>query len=103
MTNLPSTAITADELSQELRALNSRTITLLMPVGALTRRLAITSIVLHGSSVELNTAHGEVLTFSSTDRAEIRRSIDVNGNQKFTRYELTFPLGEYFALIVADK
>ncbi len=99
MTDKEPPEITPDAFSEELHALESGNITLIMPVGALTRRLAITSIKFHGTSVELSTASGEVLTFPASQAAEIRRSHDVQGGRSFVRYEVTFPLGDYFALI----
>jgi hypothetical protein len=47
----------------------------------------------------LNTAWGEVLTFTVTDNAEIKRIEDHQEGRNVTRYEVTFPLGDYFALI----
>jgi len=101
MSKAPSIVITADELSRELRTISSSEIVLLMPVGPLTRKVPIASIDFHAATVELRATFGETLSFPATDNAEIRRSLDVTNDRKFTRYELTFPLGEYFALIVA--
>src|SRR5690348_11740088 len=100
MTNKASTIITADEFCEELRRQSSPTLMLLMPVGALTRRLPIHALEVHASNVELRASQDEVLSFSTANLVEIRRSIDIEGNREFTRYELTFPSGHYLALIV---
>ena len=50
--------------------------------------------------IELNTASGEVLTFTVSDHAEIKRTREVHGERHVTRYDVTFPLGDYFALII---
>ena len=88
MTDKLST-ITAEAFLQELRSFEPGSITLLMPVGALTRRLPITGMEFHDATVHLHTSHGEVPR-------------DVDGDRNFTRYEFTFPLGHYFALIVGS-
>ncbi len=99
MTESQSATITAAELWQELQSLKSEQLRLVMPVGALVRSVPITSIQGHHPVVELKTASGEVLTFTASDTAEIKRVREVQGARNITRYEVTFPLGDYFALI----
>jgi hypothetical protein len=99
MTESQSTTITATELWQELQSVNLQHLRLVMPVGALIRSVPIASIQGHHPVVELKTASGEVLTFTASDNAEIKRIREVQGERNVTRYELTFPLGDYFALI----
>ena len=55
MTDKQPPEITTDDFVNELQAVNSGNMTLLSPMGALTRRLPITSIKIHGVSVELVT------------------------------------------------
>jgi hypothetical protein len=95
MTEAQTNTITATEFWQELQSLDFRHVRLVMPVGALVRSVSIVSIQGHHPVVELNTAFGEVLTFTVSDSAEIKRIRD----REITRYEVTFPLGDYFALI----
>jgi hypothetical protein len=70
-----------------------------MPVGALVRSVPIVSIQGHHPVVEMSTASGEILTFTVTDTSEIERIRDLQAERNVTRYEVTFPLGNYFALI----
>jgi len=93
------TTIKATQFWQELQSPGLRQIRLVMPVGALIRSVPIVSIQGHHPVVELNTASGEVLTFTVTDTAEIKRIEDYQEGRNVTRYEVTFPLGDYFALI----
>jgi hypothetical protein len=95
MTEAQTTTITATEFWQELRSLDFQHVRLVMPMGALVRSVPIVSIQGHHPVVELNTAFGEVLTFTVSDSAEIKRIQD----HRTTRYEVTLPLGDYFALI----
>jgi hypothetical protein len=99
MTEPQSTIITAAEFWQELQSLDTQHLRLVMPVGALVRSVPITSTQGHHPVVELNTAYGEVLTFTVSDNAEIQRTRNVQGERHTTRYDVTFPLGDYFALI----
>ena len=99
MTGAQSTTITAAEFWQELQSLDSQHVRLVMPVGALVRSVPIVSIQGHHPVVELNTAYGEVITFTVSDTAEIQRIRDLRGERNVTRYEVTFPLGDYFGLI----
>jgi hypothetical protein len=99
MTEPQSTIITAAEFWQELQALDAQHLRLVMPMGALVRSVPIISTERHHPVVELNTAHGEVLTFTVSDNAEIQRVRSVQGERNTTRYDVTFPLGDYFALI----
>ena len=99
MTEPQSVTITAAELWHELQSMNLHHLKLVMPVGALIRSVPIVSVQGHRPSIELHTASGEVLTFAATDTAEIKRVSEVQGERKILRYELTFPLGNYFALI----
>jgi hypothetical protein len=99
MTDTQPVTITAAEFWQELQALELPHVRLVMPVGALVRSVPIVSIQGHHPVVELNTASGEVLTFTVSDTAEIKRFRNLQGNRNITRYEVTFPLGDYFAVI----
>ena len=99
MTEPHSTVITAAEFWQELQALDAQHLRLVMPMGALVRSVPIISTQRHPPVVELNTAYGEVLTFTVSDNAEIQRVRSVQGERHTTRYDVTFPLGDYFALI----
>ena len=99
MTEARSTTITAAEFWQELQSLDPQHLRLVMPVGALVRSVPIISIQGHHPVVELNTAHGEVLTFTASENADIQRVRDLQGDRNTTRYDVTFPLGDYFALI----
>jgi hypothetical protein len=99
MTEAQPTTITAAEFWQELQSLDFQHVRLVMPIGALVRSVSIVSIQGHHPVVELNTAFGEVLTFTVTDSAEIKREIKHTRDHQITRYEVTFPLGDYFALI----
>ena len=100
MTEAQSTTITAVELWEELQSQKLEQVRLVMPLGALVRSVPILSI--HGQHpvIELNTASGEVLTFTVSDHAEIKRTREVHGERHVTRYDVTFPLGDYFALII---
>jgi len=100
MTEPQSTTITAAEFWQEIQALDSQHLKLIMPVGALVRSVPIISIRGHHPVVELNTAYGEVLTFTVSENAEIQRVRDSREERNSTRYDVTFPLGDYFALII---
>jgi hypothetical protein len=71
-----------------------------MPLGALVRSVPIVSIHGQHSVIELNAPSGEVLTFTVSDNAEIKRTHEVHGDRQITRYDVTFPLGDYFALII---
>jgi hypothetical protein len=93
------TTISATQFWQELQSSALQQIRLVMPVGALIRSVPIVSIRGHHPVVELHTASGEVLTFTVTDTAEIKRIEDHQEGRTITRYEVTFPLGDYFALI----
>ena len=95
--------ITATEFWQELQSLDLRHVRLVMPLGALVRSVPIVSIQGHHPVVEMNTASGEMLTFTVSDNAEIKRSRDRRGERTVTRYEVTFPLGDYFALISESR
>src|ERR1700674_5382736 len=99
MTEAQSTIITASEFWQELQSLDSQQLRLVMPVGALVRSVHIISIQTHHPVVELKTAYGELLTFTVSENAEIQRIRDLQGERNITRYDVTFPLGDYFALI----
>ena len=72
---------------------------MVMPAGALVRSVPIISIQRYHPVIELNTSYGEVLTFTVTDNAEIQRVRNLQGERHVTRYDVTFPLGDYFALI----
>jgi len=95
-----SATITAAEFWQELQFQNPQHLRLVMPVGALIRSVPIASIQGRHPVVELHTASGEVLTFTASDNAEIKRFREIQGTRNVTRYEVTFPLGDYFALII---
>ena len=99
MAESESTTISAAELWQELQSLKFQQLRLIMPVGALVRSVPIVSIQGHHPVVELKTASGEVLTFTASDSAEIKRITEVQAARTITRYEVTFPLGDYFALV----
>ena len=99
MTEPTSTTITATEFWQELQSLDSPHLRLVMPAGALVRSVPIISTQGHPPVVELNTAYGEVLTFTVSENAEIQRTRSVQGERHTTRYDVTYPLGDYFALI----
>jgi hypothetical protein len=99
MTEAQSTTITASEFWQQLQSLDPHHLRLVMPVGALVRSVPIVSIQRHHPVIELNTACGEVLTFTVSDNAEIQRTHDIQSERSVTRYDVTFPLGDYFALI----
>ena len=105
MTQAQSTTITAAELWDELQSQKLEHVRLVMPMGALIRSVPIVSIHaqqrVHGQHpvIELNTASGEVLTFTASDHAEIKRTREPHGERHVTRYDVTFPLGDYFTLI----
>jgi len=99
MTGPQSTIITAAEFWHELQSLDAKHLRLVMPAGALIRSVPIVSVRGHDRVVELNTAYGEVITFTASDTAEIRRVREVKDERTVTRYEVTFPLGDYFALV----
>jgi hypothetical protein len=99
MTETQSSTITAAEFWQELQSLELHHVRLVMPVGALVRSVPIVSIKGHHPAVELNTASGEMLTFTVSDSAEIKRIREIKAHRNVIRYEVTFPLGDYFALI----
>lgn len=99
MAETVQTTIKATQFWQELQSPELQQIRLVMPVGALIRSVPIVSIQGHHPVVELNTAWGEVLTFTVTDTAEIKRIEDHQQGRNVTRYEVTFPLGNYFALL----
>src|SRR5262249_37329779 len=91
--------ITAAEFWQQLQSLECRQARLVMPVGALVRSVPIVSIQGHYPVVELSTPSGEVLTFTVSDAAEIKRIQNLQGGRSITRYDVTLPLGDYFAFI----
>ena len=99
MTEEQSTTLTAAEFLRELQSLDSRHVRLVMPVGALVRSVPIISIQGHHPVVELKMDSGEMLTFTVSDTAEIKRTREVRGERNVTRYDVTFSLGDYFALI----
>ena len=105
MTEAQSTTITAMELWDELQSQKLEHVRLVIPVGALVRSVPIVSIQgqhpVHGQHpvIGLHAASGEVLTFTASDHAEIKRTREVHGERHVTRYDVTFPLGDYFTLI----
>lgn len=99
MAEAQSTIIVASEFWDDLQSKQLQHIRLVMPMGALVRSVPITSIQGHHPVVELNTAFGEVLTFTVSDSAEIKRTRESHGERTVTRYDVTLPLGDYFALI----
>ena len=99
MTQALAETITAAEFWQQLQSLECRQARLVMPVGALVRSVPIFAIQGHYPVVELNTGSGEVLTFTVSDTAEIKRTQNLQGERSITRYDVTLPLGDYFAFI----
>jgi len=88
MTEPQATIITAAELWHELQSLDAQHLRLVMPVGALIRSVPIVTVQGHDRVVELNTAYGEVITFTASDTAEIRRVREVKDERTVTRYEV---------------
>jgi hypothetical protein len=100
MTESQSTTITAAEFWQELQSQNLQHLRLVMPAGALVRSVPIVSIEGHYPVVELSTAFGERLSFTASDNAEIKRIKAAQKERIVTQYDVTFPLGDYFTLII---
>ena len=100
MNDSQSTTITATEFWEDLQTQKLEQVKLVTPLGALVRSIPI--IAIHGqhSAIELNAPSGEVLTFTVSDNAEIKRTREVHGERHITRYDVTFPLGDYFVLII---